>query len=133
MVILDTNIIIEHLRLSSLGKKSILRKLNEKYSKDELAISIISIQELYEGLSTKNEQKEQILLSILSPIKILPYSYEVAKLAGEIARDIKRPINLADATLASTTIINASSLATLNSKDFKGIPGLELLDLTNGI
>lgn len=124
MVILDTNIVIDHLRQSK-KKTSLLVKLAEKKPKETFTISMISIQELYEGQSTKNSRKEQFLLATISPLKILPFTYEVAKLAGEIARDVNRPIELADAAIAATAIINGARLFTLNQKDFRNIKKLQ--------
>ena len=127
MVVLDTNIIIEHLRQPK-TKESTLIKLVKKKPKEVLAISIITIQELYEGKSTKDQAKEQALLATISPLKILPYTYEVAQLAGEIARDLNRAIELADAAIAATAILSGAQLLTLNKKDFLGIKNLELLE-----
>ena len=124
MVILDTNIIIDHLRTRE--KESSLVLLLKTRSKDEFAISILTIQELYEGKSTRNENLEQKLLATISPLKILPYTFDVAQLAGQIARDEKPSIELADAAIAATAIINGSLLFTLNKKDFRGIKNLEL-------
>lgn len=124
MVILDTNIIIDHLRLQNKSKDSKLMVLVKDNPKEDIAISMVTVQELYEGLSTKDPQKEQFLLATVSPLKILPYTYEVAQLAGEIARDINHPIELADAAIAATTILNNSQLFTLNKDDFTGIDGL---------
>lgn len=124
MVILDTNIIIDHLRLEQKQKDSQLMKIAKQKPKEVLALSIISVQELYEGRSTQDSQKEQYLLATISPLKILPYTYEVAQLAGEIARDLNRPIELADAAIAATAILNGSSLLTTNKKDFTGIKNL---------
>jgi tRNA(fMet)-specific endonuclease VapC len=126
MVILDTNIIIEHLRLPP-AKKSLLLQIVNKYPKELLGLSIVSVQELYEGRSTRNEAKEKDLLSTITPLKILPFSFEIAKMAGEIARDLDHPIELADAAIAASAIINGCQLATLNQKDFIGIPHLELM------
>jgi len=123
MVILDTSIIIDHLRLKAKSKSKLLA-LAEKNLKEELAISLISIQELYEGQSTKKQEEEKMLLATISPLRVLSYTYEVAKLAGEIARDLKRPIELADAAIAATAVINGGQLATLNKKDFREIKGL---------
>lgn len=85
------------------------------------------MQELYEGKSTKDSQKEEYLLATISPLKILSYTYDIARLAGEIARDLDRPIELADAAIAVTAIVNGGSLFTLNKKHFAKIPGLEVL------
>ena len=127
MVVLDTNIIIDHLRLQDKQAESKLMTLARTKSKEVLAISMITIQELYEGRSTRDAQKEQYLLATISPLKILPYNYEVAKLAGEIARDIERPIELADAGIAATAILSGCELLTLNVKDFAGVDKLQLL------
>ena len=91
-----------------------------------LAISVITIQELYEGKSTRDSTKEQGMLATIAPLKIVPYTFEVAQLAGSIARDLLRPIELADAAIAATAILNGASLYTLNGKDFKGILDLSL-------
>lgn len=127
MVILDTNIIIDHLRTGS-SKKSLLVKLVETYPTSLLGICVLTIQELYEGKSTRFETKEKELLSTISPLKILPYTYEVAQYAGIIARDLKRPIELADAAIAATVVINNAELYTLNHKDFQGIKDLEFFN-----
>lgn len=126
MVIVDTNIIIDHLRLQPTQHDSKLMLLVKQHPKEILALSVISVQELYEGQSTKDRQKEQYLLATISPLKILPYTYEIAQLAGEIARDVEHPIELADAAIAATAILNNAALLTLNTKDFVGITRLVL-------
>jgi len=126
MVILDTNIIVDHLRLQK-SEKSYLIKLEEKFTKDLLAISIITVQELYSGQSTKEPRKEEYLLSTIGSLQILPYTYEISELAGQIARDRIKPIDFADTAIAATAIVNGGELATLNAKHFKGIPKLRML------
>lgn len=128
MVVLDSNIIIDHLRQSS-EKDTILQSFAKTISKSELAISIVTVQELYEGRSTRSKEVEAYLLTTISPLRILPYSFEIAQRAGEIARDLERPIEFADAAIAATAIIHSASLATLNRKDFQGIKNLDLVRL----
>jgi len=128
MVVLDTNIIIDHLRREN-QRDSLLIRLAKEKPKEALALSMISVQELYEGSSTRNEKREQHLLATISPLRILPYTYEVAVLAGSISRDRKTPIELADAAIAATAIIHGGVLYTLNRKDFSGIPDLQLGEL----
>lgn len=125
MVILDTNIIIDHLRQPS--NDSVLSKLSKKYDRQEMGISVISIQELYEGKSTCDSVKENQMMSVLGLLNIYPYDVEVARLAGKIARDSKNLIDLADAAIAATAIINEAELLTLNQKHFRTIPNLKLL------
>lgn len=126
MVVLDTNIIIDHLRLGN-PADSIFANIINKHLKKDLAISIITIQELYGGQSTRENEVEGAIIDIISQIKIIPYTHDVAKYAGEIARDLNYPISLADAAIAATTLLNGARLLTLNKKDFQGIPDLEFV------
>ena len=128
MVILDTNIVIDHLR--TLGKKeSYLVKLSKTQPKDDLAISVLTIQELFTGKSTLNTDQEKNLLAAIAPLKVLPYTFQVAKLAGQISRDSKDEIEFVDIAIASTAIVNDALLFTLNRKDFSNIKDLELFNL----
>lgn len=124
-MILDTNIIIDHLRTPT-PRASLLQKLAKKLPREELALSVISVQELYEDQSTRSSQKEQALLATITPLKILSYTYEIAEMAGIIARDLIKPIELADAAIAATAIVNNAQLLTLNKKDFFPIKNLIL-------
>lgn len=127
MVVLDTNIIIDHLRQRS--DDTVLLKIARRIAKENLAISVISVQELYEGKSAADKTKEEYLLATISPLKILPYTYEAAQVAGEIARELVRPIEFADAAIAATAIINNTQLATLNKRDFQTVKDLEFYNL----
>ena len=127
MVILDTNIIIDHLRQPP--GTSVLTDLLSRFSYQDLKFSLLTLQELYAGTSTKVPQKEKDLLATISQFEILPYTYEIAKLAGEIMRDLNHSIELADAAIAATALINNCELATLNRKDFAGISELSLFPL----
>ena len=125
MVIFDTNIIIDHIRQIP-GKDPPFKKHLRENPDENFAISVISIQELYEGKSTKNESADKILLATISPLKVFKYDYDTAQLAGEIARDSKAPIDFADAAIAATSILNNARLYTLDKKDFSGIKELQL-------
>lgn len=128
MVILDTNIIIDHLRQSEKNDTELM-KIARQMNKSELALSVISVQELYEGQSTKKRAEEEKLLATISPLKIFGYNFEIAQKAGKIARDLSNPIELADATIAATAIVNNAKVFTLNEKDFENIEGVELFEL----
>ena len=125
MVILDTNIIIDHLRREK--QESHYIRLIKNIPQEDLAISILSIQELYQGLSTRDSKNEEILLAILSPLTILSYTYDIAQLAGKIARDLNRTIEFPDTAIAATAIVNGCQLYTLNKKDFHSIKKLDLI------
>lgn len=126
MVVIDTNIIIDHLRQKP-GTDTLLKKVIRNTSSEIFSISIITIQELFEGKSTENTTVENNLLSTIAPLKILPYTFEIAQKAGEIARGLITPIEFPDVAIAATSIINNANLYTLNKKDFRGIKDLQLL------
>jgi predicted nucleic acid-binding protein len=128
MVVIDTSVIIDHLRCIT-DKETYFEKLLRVYQMDNLSISLITVQELYVGKSSLDNDQENRILSIISPLSILPYNYQVAKSAGELVRDSKEIIQFADAAIAATAIQNNASLATLNIKDFKKINKIKLLDL----
>ena len=125
MVVLDTNIIIDHLR--QFTTTSLFTKFVDSRPEELRGLSIISVQELYQGKSTLMEDKEQNLLDTIDQLIILSYTFETAQLAGTIIRDANYTISFADAAIAATTIINDAQLFTLNRKDFEGIKGLELI------
>lgn len=124
MVIIDTNIIIDYLRQPAKVDTD-FEKILSKTSKSELSISIISVQELFAGRSSKKD--EETIMTLILPLKIFPDSFEVAKKAGEIIRNNKNMLSFADAAIAGTALINNAQLLTLNKKDFQGIEGLTIL------
>ena len=128
MVILDTNIIIDHIRLLKKSDSHFVKIVRPR-PKETFAISVISIQELYIGKSSKQVEKEKDVLAIIRVLQILPYTYQTAQLAGEIIRDSKNPVSFVDAAIAATAIINDCQLFTLNKKHFEGIKNLELIDV----
>lgn len=131
MVVVDTSVIIDHLR-RSVGV-SVLAKIERQRFGETLAVSSVTIQELYEGRSVADERKEKEMLAVLTGFKILPYTYNIAKTAGVINRKLKSPVDSFDAAIAATAMANHSPILTLNTKDFSRIPELELLDTTSGV
>lgn len=128
MVVIDSNIIIDHLRQKA-STESILSRLLHQTKPAEVGISIITIQELFEGQSTKDKEIERLILGIIKPLAILQYSFEVAKKAGEIARDLDQPIDFADSAIAATAIVNDAEFLTLNKKDFAKIKNLRFASI----
>ena len=125
MVILDTSLIIDYLRRKN-GEETPFEKIVGKLKRSELSISVLSIQELYQGKSMDKEGEEIRTQKILLPFNVLAYSVEIAKKAGKIVRDSNNSVAFVDAAIAATAIVNGAELATLNLKDFAGIKGLEV-------
>lgn len=124
MVVIDTSIIIDFLRQPT-KTDTYLETILSETPKSELSISIISVQELFAGRSSK--KAEESIMTLILPLKILPYSFEIAKKAGEEIRESKSGLSFADAAIAATALSYNAALLTLNKKDFQGIEGLTVL------
>lgn len=114
-ILLDTNVIIEHLA-SGL--------LNESAADVEFSISVITEAELFRfsGLGTK---EIRVIEKFLEIIEIISVTSSIAKLAAKLGRTRKTP--LPDLLIAATAIENNLPLFTRNIKDFQRIPNLHIL------
>lgn len=128
MVIIDTNLIIDHLRQLT-NEDSILTKLSLQYPGKDLTISTITIQEIFAGQSSRYKKPLDKIATTLSNLNVVDYTIEIAKLSGILMRDSKTNLQFADAAIAATALHYDASLATLNTKDFAGIPQLTLIEL----
>lgn len=128
MVVLDTCLIIDHLRQTN-SLDTLLRKVLKKEGTDNLAVSVITLQELWQCRSTRSEENSSVMLSILAPLRVFEYNYEIAGIAGRLSRAQKVPIEFADAAIAATCLFNDADFYTLNEKHFKDIPELTLYSL----
>ena len=120
-VLIDTSIIIDHLRIYQKDKKTLFINLLEKY--EEIYFCAISIAEIFSGKSAaKNEEKIRQLFNLGEIINLTP---KLMEKAGKIRRETE--ISLIDAIIAASALELNLSLATLNKKDFKKIKGLTLI------
>lgn len=124
MVVVDTSVVVDHLRRPSVN--SIFSRLIRNHAASKIAVSLVSIQELYTGKSTRIQDEKTRLLSILANLEVIPYDYTIAKKAGIIQRDLPIGIGFADAAIGATAITSGAKLLTLNPKHFRGIPKLAL-------
>ena len=129
MVILDTNVLIDHIRLNRIGGKSILDLLAQKLNINDFSISIISVQELFIGRSMENKNESAYVKDLLSEMNIMPYVFSTAALAGVLMRKSKDMLDFADAAIAATCLENEYELCTLNLKHFTNISSLKVFDL----
>ena len=121
-ILIDTSIIIDHLRLKN-KKQTILYRLFQ--NKHSLFASILTHTESYAGKSVwEKESVRKHLKNILAGIKILPLEEITSEKAGEISARFN--LEIVDAIIAATSIIHNLDLATLNIKDFKKVDGIKL-------
>ncbi|MBI2329909.1 type II toxin-antitoxin system VapC family toxin [Candidatus Daviesbacteria bacterium] len=121
-ILIDTSIIIDHLRLKN-KRQTILYKLFQ--NKHNLFASILTHTESYAGKSIwEKESARNHLKDVLAGIKIFPLEEIISQKAGEISA--RYNLEIVDAIIAATAIFHKLELATLNVKDFEKIAGLKL-------
>ena len=96
---------------------------------ESAAVSEISLAEVfsYPGLT---ETQERDYEQVFSKIRMLAVSHLVWRRAAQIRK--RHRCKLADAVVAATAIQENLVLVTRNTKDFKGIEGLHVLDPFEG-
>ena len=121
MILCDTNIFIEVSR----NNETIDEILND-IGFQNIVVSDITCIELFFGALNKREL--QTLQKTLSAFTALPVDTDISALAVELVVQycLSHKLNLPDALIAATAIVNHTELYTLNAKDFAFIPQLRL-------
>lgn len=123
-ILVDTGPFIEYIRLKDKSKATILNLP----ASAELFMSAITWYELWAG--THNESTKSDLLVITAGIPIVAFEAEMAELAGQIHRELRRQgkmIGFRDILIAATALVHRLPVRTLNTKDFERIEGLVLV------
>ena len=124
---LDTNICIYIIKNKPLN----VRKKLESYDFGEIAISSITVSELYYGAykSSKQEQNLLGLNNFLSPFNIIEFDIECALAYGKVRAELENKgqiIGSMDMLIASCSLAKNFTLITNNLKEFKRIKGLKV-------
>lgn len=127
--LIDTDWIIHYLN----GSRNIVAKLRS-LEKDGLAISVISLAELYEGIyySTNSDGNERALNDFLSGVSVIGVEDIICRLFGKERgrlRQAKKMIGDFDLLIASTCLHHNLTLLTNNRKHYKMVEGLKILSL----
>lgn len=128
-IFLDSDIIIDFLKMGQGMFPQIVTL--QAVGKIEMYISSVTVFELFSGASAKRDESK--ILELISNLKTIPFDEHLAKFAGEIRRDKKLSIALADFFIAATSLFIGAHLATRNREHFKGIKGLKFFDLKSSI
>lgn len=120
MILLDTNILIEILK----GHKATVDTVQG--FNEEIAISSISVMELYYGALNKAEVKK--IEKFVSVFTLMHLDSEISMSALQMVRTYAKShaLDIPDSLIAATAIKNNCMLFTYNQKDFKYIKGLKL-------
>ena len=120
MILLDTNIFVDHLRNFSPAVNFF-----SKFTKiDDVFFSAITEAELLAGTINNDPTKREKLLHFLYRWVKVPVTNPIAVLAGDLSR--KYGLYIPDAIIAATALENNLGLITKNFKDFKKVEGLKV-------
>ena len=121
MILCDTNVIIEIFK----GNEKILKRI-ESIGLDDIAISSITVMELYFGAINKKELNK--IKKHLKALNIVHFDNDVSKMAVSMIESYSKShgLQIPDAIIAATGLLYEIKLLTLNLKDFRYIAGLKL-------
>lgn len=128
--LLDTNTVSEAVRPQP--SPQVMQAMLQHHS--ELALPATVLQELRYGwlLMPEGRQKRHVgvyVNSTVSLIPVLPLDAAAARLQADVrthARQAGRPISYADSEIAAIAMAHGLTLVTRNTRDFQGLPGLQL-------
>ena len=127
MILLDSDIVIAHLKGHPAVTQRILRQLSE------IAIPAVVLAELDFGAKASARQEENLtrLYEFVRAIGVIPFdrgcAAEYGTLKAELRR-IGRPTGAIDALIAATALAKGAVLVTHNQEHYRHIPGLRLED-----
>ncbi len=127
--LLDTDWIIDHFS----GRKKVTRKLI-KFAEEGMAVSIISVAELYEGIhgSKDYENSLKTMEDFLKGITVLNIDMEVCNIFGRERNKLRKSCKIIgdfDLLIASICLKNNLILLTNNTSHFDRIDGLNIISI----
>ena len=125
--LVDTNVLIDAVR----GRVPRLRQRLQQTAPDDLAVSSITIAELWYGAekSTDPKRKRAAWSAVLEPYEVLPLDRAAAEIHGRIRHAArKHPIGERDLLIAAIALANDLIVVTHNVKEYSRVKGLEVED-----
>ena len=136
-IILDSSIVISAERRGDTVAQ-LLRRIAHVAGDQEVALSAVGLMELMHGIYRadnvqRRTARELFINELIADIEVYPFSKDTAVLAGKIdgeqqAKGIVIPF--ADLLIGATAILLGYSVVTVNDRDFKRIPGLNVTKMT---
>lgn len=120
--LLDSNTVIDYIAGLHPGKA--LKWLNNIID-EEINVSVITKIEVL-SYNPDKEDNYQILIDLFESAAVFGLNEEIVDKTIRLRQ--KQKIKLPDAVIAATALVNGLSLISRNTKDFKNVKGLEIID-----
>ncbi|MAE13843.1 PIN domain nuclease [Candidatus Woesearchaeota archaeon] len=127
-ICLDTDVVVNFLR----GNKQEAEFIRSKEESADLAITYITLFELYYGAYKSSKKKDNVeaISNFLNRIKILNFTEESTRKAGELLAKLEKEGNIIefrDLLIGTIALVDNYSMKTGNIKHFSKIDGLKIL------
>ena len=125
-MVVDTSVFIDHLRAKHKARTILSCIPNET----EIFISSVTIYELLLGAT--NAEKWNDVELITQGLPILTFTGNVAKRAAQIFHELKKEnslIEFRDIFIAATALIYRLPILTINTKHFKRVKGVQVVEI----
>lgn len=125
--LLDTNVLIHAVRGRPLGVRAHL----QQQSPDDLAVSSITIAELWHGAekSSNPARRREAWKSVIEPFQVLAFDRDAAEQHARIRHHLRhRPIGERDLLIAAIALAHDLTLVTHNAAEFSRVPRLRVED-----
>ena len=125
IVLADTSILIYYFRKTDKANSRMIALFDQGY---DFYISAITHYEIYSGATSA---QLPFWTSILARTKVLAFDQTAAQAAvdiGNVLKQKRKQLSIADLFIAATAISNNLSLATLNIKHFERIDGITIIE-----
>lgn len=134
VITLDTNVLIHLIRGHDVVRNNFAYVFR---SAAPMAVSVIVVEELMFGVARhRSPATERALLApIMDRLEIVPFEQPDAEKASQVRAELVsrgKPPPYADFLIGAHALTRGHTLVTANIKDFQNIPGLQLLDWTQG-
>ncbi len=127
LYLLDTGWIVRHLRGVQAYTETLL-----KIGAPQLALSILSLAELYEGVyrARDPDRAEWAVVTFVSDKTVLPIAESIARLFGQERARLRQQnllIGDMDLLIAATCLVHDLVLLTTNPRHFERVEGLKMI------
>jgi predicted nucleic acid-binding protein len=122
MILCDTNVLIHAFN----GRQDTIDKL-ENFGLSEIALSVITVMELYQGMANKTELAQ--MKKKLRYYDFVEIDASISKLSVDLIEKFRlsNGLQIPDAIIGATSVVYQIPLFTYNIKDFSFIPNIELV------
>jgi predicted nucleic acid-binding protein len=131
-LMLDSSILIA----AEKGLLDLAGLLNSEAASEPVFISAVTASELLHGCERapageKRDRRKAFVEDVLDRIPAAPFGLDQARTHARLWAELEKagqPIGAHDLIIAATCLHLRCRLATLNEKDYRRVPGLELVD-----